>query len=62
MKLNKPCQFCGEFIQYDTYYDKYKDCGDIIHVVRKSREHILAHKECYYKNLEALRREALTTK
>ena len=49
MKLNKQCEYCGDMIQYDTYYDKYGDGAPVVHIVTKRKTHLLFHRECIAK-------------
>lgn len=46
MILNRVCPICGELIIYDTYYDRYKDSGKVVHVRTKRKTDMLYHKAC----------------
>lgn len=49
MIINKPCDYCGEYITYDTYNDKWGDASPVVHIRTKRKTHILIHKDCMNK-------------
>ena len=46
MMLNRACPICGELIIYDTYFDRYKDGGKVIHIRTKRKTDMLYHRAC----------------